>query len=85
MGSKTKLKIIGKGKLNKKLNDYIIESKYPLTKKPLIRTGAMRSNRPTLFQLAEQHHAKGLYDDFPVAPIDATISTAKKDIQDLQR
>ena len=76
MASKTKLKIIGKGKLNKKLNDYIIESKYPLTKKPLIRTGAMRSNRPTLFQLAEQQHAQGLYDDFPVAPIDMTISTA---------
>jgi hypothetical protein len=78
MASKTKLKIIGKGKLNKKLNDYIIESKYPLTKKPLIRTGAMRSNRPTLFQLAEQQHAQGLYDDFPVAPIDAGISTAKR-------
>jgi hypothetical protein len=75
---KTKLKVIGRGKLTKKLNDYILESKYPLSKKPLVRTGGTLNSKPTLFQLAQQQHSKGLYDDFPVAPIDATIRTAKK-------
>jgi len=71
-----------KPKLNKKLNEFIIDKHYgaepKAVVKPLVKTGGTLNSKPTLFQLAEQQHTQGLYDDFPVAPIDATISTAKK-------
>ena len=67
-----------KKKLSKEINNFLKESYYPLSKRPVVRTGATLNSKPTLFQLANQQHAQGLYDDFPVAPIDATIQTAKK-------